>query len=109
MPALITKGLTSKAIITIGLGATNNGPLYIALAASIDGIHVKVIFSEVVVQAEALNTANYLISGIPSGLTILGITQETLLSYILTTTPQNVNQSYTVIATGIHDLAGNLI
>jgi len=110
MPALITKGLTTGSTITIGLGPSNSGPLYIVIAEPPDGIHVKVIFSEIVVASEALNPANYTINGVPSGsLAVLSVTQETLLTYVLTTAPQNVGQEYVITAHGIHDLLGNSI
>lgn len=86
-------------------GSAPLNPIYVVIAGPTDGTHLTVIFSEVVVAEEALNPANYSIPG----LTVTDVRQETLLSYVLTTTPQNPGQTYMLTASNIHDLSGNLI
>lgn len=81
---------------------------YVSLAGAEDGYHVKVIFSEPVVVAEALIPANYVITG-GAGLTVFEVTQETAQSFILRTSLQTVGQTYTVTVSNVHDLQGNLI
>lgn len=83
-------------------------PPFVALAGAEDGFHVKVIFSEAVVESEALTAANYAITG-GSGLTVFEVFKETDLVYKLRTSLQSVGQSYTVTVSNIHDLQGNLI
>jgi hypothetical protein len=73
------------------------------MAYSLDGHTLKVIFSEAVVEADALDTANYSIPG----LTVLGAAYETDNTYILTTSLQSPNTSYTVTVTNVRDLKDN--
>ncbi len=77
----------------------------VTLAAAEDGLHVKVIFSEAVVESEALTAANYSIPG----LTVSSVLKETSQVYVLTTSAQTPGASYTVTVSGIHDLQGNVI
>jgi hypothetical protein len=88
----------------VGVGAAP----FVALASAQDALHAKVIFSEAVVEAEALVAANYIITG-GAGLTVYNVTKETDLVYVLTTSLQVVGQSYTVTVSNIHDMYGNLI
>jgi len=81
---------------------------FVALASASDALHAKVIFSEAVLEAEALISANYLITG-GAGLTVYGVVKETDQVYVLTTSLQVSGQSYTVTVSNIHDLYGNLI
>ncbi len=81
---------------------------FVSLAGAEDGYHVKVIFSEQVVVAEALIPANYAITG-GGGLTVFEVTQETALVYRLRTSLQTPGQSYLLTVSNIHDLQGNLI
>ena len=83
-------------------------PPYVALAGAEDGFHVKVIFSEIVVESEALVAGNYLITG-GAGLTVYDVFKETDQVYRLRTSLQVVGQTYTVTVSNIHDLIGNLI
>lgn len=76
---------------------------YIALAASLGGHSLKVIYSEPVVAADALDIANYSIPG----LTVLGAAYETDSVYILTTSLQTPGTSYTVTVTNVRDLKNN--
>jgi len=77
----------------------------VVLAAADDGLHVRVVFSEQVVEAEALLAANYSIPG----LTVSAVRKETNQVFVLTTSAQTPGTSYTVTVSGIHDLNGNLI
>ena len=81
---------------------------FVALAGSEDGFHVKVIFSETVVESEALIAANYVITG-GAGLSVFEVFKETDKVYRLRTSLQTVGQTYTVTVSNIHDLQGNLI
>ena len=101
------------------LGAPFSGPWFqpfvgvgvapfVALASANDALHAKVIFSEQVVEAEALVASNYIITG-GAGLTVYAVTKETSQTYILTTSLQVAGQLYTVTVSNIHDLCGNLI
>lgn len=88
----------------IGIGISP----YVALAGAEDGYHVKVIFSETVVEAEALIPGNYVITG-GAGLSVFEVFKETDKVYRLRTSLQTVGQTYTVTVSNIHDLQGNLI
>ena len=81
---------------------------FVVVAGADDGYHVKVIFSEPVVAAEALIAANYNITG-GAGLTVFDVAQENSQVFELRTSLQVVGQSYTVTVSNIHDLQGNLI
>lgn len=74
----------------------------------VDARHLEVTFSEAVVTAEALNTANWLITG-GAGLAVQSVAQVTSSVYTLTTAAQVPGTSYTLTASNIHDLNGNLI
>ena len=78
---------------------------FVSLAAAEDGFHVQVIFSESVLESEALIAGNY---NIP-GLTVYGVSKITDLVYLLTTSLQTVGASYTVTVSNIHDGQGNLM
>jgi hypothetical protein len=81
---------------------------FVALASANDALHAKVIFSEAVVEAEALISTNYVITG-GAGLTVYAVTKETDLVYALTTSLQVSGQLYTVTVSNIHDMQGDLI
>lgn len=83
-------------------------PPTLALARSVDARLVEVIFSEDVVEAEALNPANYSITG-GGGLAVNSVVKLSASIYRLITARQTVGANYTVQASNIHDLAGNLI
>lgn len=100
---------------------------FIALARPPDGTHVKIVFSAKPVAIEALNPANYAIGngeplpyelpfqlgigdgGSGSSLNIRGVVQETDLTFILVTDPQDPGVDYTLTASNIHDINGNPI
>lgn len=67
---------------------------------------IDIAFSELVRDTEALNPANYAIN---NGLSVSAVTKTGLVNYRLTTSRQVRGQSYTVTASNIHDLAGNLV
>lgn len=67
---------------------------------------VRVTFDEAVVESEALNKNNYAVTG---GTYITGVTKISDTIYELSTSPLAGGTSYTVTASNIHDLAGNLI
>lgn len=81
---------------------------YLVVAGAGDGYHVKVIFSEPVVVAEALIPANYVITG-GAGLTVFEVTQENASIFDLRTSLQVVGQSYLLTVSNVHDMQGNLI
>lgn len=78
------------------------------MARAPDVRHVEVIFSEPVVEFEATNPVNYIITG-GAGLSVLKVAKVNPQTYLLTTSKQVTGQNYTVTASNIHDLAGNLI
>lgn len=81
-------------------------PPTIQSASSVDAFTVRVIFSEDVLAEEALDASNYTFTG---GLTAVSVSQESPAVYLVVTSAQTPAMSYTVTATNIHDLAGNLI
>lgn len=83
-------------------------PPTLVYAVARDARTVDVTFSEPVVVSEALNKLNYGITG-GAGLTVESVEQLTADSFRLKTTKQVVGQSYSVTASNIHDLSGNLI
>lgn len=78
-------------------------PPYIAQVIVLDAYTLRVIYSEPVVQAEAIITANYVID---NGLSVLGVVAENDISYIATTTQQTPAQTYTLTVSNLHDLNG---
>lgn len=87
---------------------TETTPPTLVLARAVDARIVEVLFSEDVVESEALNPLNYLITG-AGGLAVNGVTKVSASIYRLVTARQTVAGAYTVQASNIHDLAGNLI
>lgn len=81
-------------------------PPYIANAISLDSFTVRVFFSEAVVQADAIDPANY---GVVPPLTIYSVTPETASIYVLTTSQQTPGQNYDLTASNIRDLHNNPI
>lgn len=74
------------------------------MAQTIDGRHVRVIFSEPVRADDATVAANY---SIDNGLTVSAVSQETDRNYVLTTSLQVPSVFYTITITNVRDLAGN--
>lgn len=83
-------------------------PPALAIARSVDARMVEVVFTENVVESEAMNPLNYLITG-AGGLAVNGVVKVSGSIYRLVTARQTVGASYSVQASNIHDLAGNLI
>lgn len=83
-------------------------PPTLVYAVARDARTLDITFSEPVIASEALNKANYAITG-GAGLTVESVEQLTADSFRLKTTKQVVGQSYLVTASNIHDLNGNLI
>lgn len=83
-------------------------PPTMIIARAPDVRHVEVTFSEPVNEFEATNPANYVITG-GAGLTVSSVVAVNPQTYLLTTSKQVTGQAYTVTASNIHDLAGNLI
>lgn len=83
-------------------------PPIMVMARAVDVRRVEVTFSEPVNEFEATNPANYVITG-GGGLAVLSVTKINPQTYMLTTAKQTTGQAYTVTASNIHDLAGNLI
>lgn len=81
----------------------------IQLAQAVDGITVRCIFNVPVLLTDALIVANYVITGVPLGLTVYAVVQETANSFLLTTSPQVPGQTYDLTVSNVHDLHGNLI
>lgn len=87
--------------------ASAGGAPYIESIANVDARYVDVVFSEPMVESEALVKANYNVS--PT-LTILTVAKVQDNRYRLTfQTSQVPTTVYTVTASNIHDLAGNVI
>ena len=81
-------------------------PPTVLLAFAMSYRSVRVTFDEAVVESEALNKSNYAITG---GVYITGVTKISDTIYELSTSPMVGGTSYTITASNIHDLAGNLI
>ncbi|MEW7170393.1 hypothetical protein AB2O92_18480, partial [Acinetobacter baumannii] len=60
---------------------------------------------EAVLQEDAENVANYSISPF---LEVVKVARVTDFNYRITTSPQTINQLYTVTASNIRDINGNL-
>jgi hypothetical protein len=99
---IVTQGLGSE----VAIPAPDTNPPYIASCQSVDARTLDVIFSEVVVESEALVISNYIIT--PT-LTVSAIQKLDSVSYRLTTSKQTELLPYTITAIGIHDLNGNLV
>ncbi len=69
-----------------------------------DERHLDVIFSEAVVEADALTITNY---SIDPALEVVSAEKITDLHYRITTGPQTLLGSYEVTITNIRDLAHN--
>lgn len=72
----------------------------------IDAFTLRVIYTEAVEAAGALDPANYAFTG---GLTAQSVTQETDATYIVTTSQQTAGVSYTLTVSNVTDTSGNPI
>lgn len=111
--------LVPQGIIDFGTGNPCAGPFVwpftgvgslptLVFARAIDARLLEIIFSKAVVNSEAENPANYLITG-GGGLTVSSSAKVTDTTYHLVTSRQLPGQLYTIQASNIHDLFGNLI
>lgn len=98
--------ITWTASWSLPSGIDTTPPTAILAQSPGDARRAWVHFSEPVVEAEALVAANYSIT--PS-LAVTSVAKITDSVYELTTDRQVPETVYNVTATGIHDLAGNLI
>lgn len=73
---------------------------------SIDARSVEAVFNEAVVPADALNPANWAITG-DSVVAVVSVAQMTAASFRLSTTAHEPSSNYTLTASNIRDLAGN--
>jgi hypothetical protein len=81
-------------------------PPTIIAAEPLDGTHLRVIFSESVMDVDALIAANYVITG-GGGLTVSAVVKESDRFYVLTTSEQIPGQSYTITVNNIRDQKQN--
>lgn len=72
----------------------------------LEGRLLVVTFNEAVVEADALDPANY---SFDNGLVVLGLEKVSASQYRITTSLQTPGASYNLTVTGVHDLSGNLI
>jgi hypothetical protein len=86
---------------------TGIGVSPIAVRAEIvDSNTVRIIYSETVQSADALNLANY---SVDNGLVLTSISQETGASYLIATSNQNPGVLYSITVSNVKDLQGNVI
>lgn len=78
----------------------------VVMARTVDARLMEVIYSEPVLEAEALNAANYAIN---NGLVVVSVAKISDVIYRLTTSRQVRDQAYAVTITNVHDQHGNLI
>lgn len=84
-----------------------NAP-YLTMVRGVDARAIDVVFSEAVLETDALNPANYVIIG-PGSVVATSVEKQTDQAYRINTTVQDKLFVYTLQASNIHDLAGNLI
>jgi hypothetical protein len=75
-----------------------------SFAQAIDARHVRIVFSEPVVGADATNIGNY---SITNSLNVISVQQESSTSYVLYTSQQTSGTSYSITVYNVRDLAGN--
>lgn len=79
---------------------------FITLAAAVDGTRVRIVYNHAPIASQALNPQNYAIN---NGLSVFSVSQETVTTFVLTTSPQGPGVSYTLTASNIFDTNGNPI
>jgi hypothetical protein len=79
---------------------------FVVMARSVDARLMEVVYSEAMLEVEALNPANYSIN---NGLTVSAVVKVTDVIYRLTTSRQIRDQAYSITVTNVHDQHGNLI
>lgn len=83
-------------------------PPSFSAVTSLDARSFQVVFSEPVVEADALTLGNYSISG-PLNVQVVSISKVNAITFIVTTTEQQRGGAYTVTISNVKDLAGNVI
>lgn len=102
-------GLTFVALsgnLFVNFTGIGNPPTIVIAFPENDAFKVDVIFSEAVVDTEALIAANYSIN---NGLQVFSVDKLSSSSYRLHTSQQTAGVTYTLTVSNIHDLKGNLI
>lgn len=84
----------------VGFGTLPTLPI----CRSTDAHELEAVFSEPVMEEDALDPDNYVLSG---GLSVTSVTKQNDQLYTLTTTRQTPGVTYTIDAINIRDLAGN--
>lgn len=75
-------------------------------ATPLSSTSVRIVFSEAVLVGEALSVGNYVVS---NGLAVRSVVQETATTFVLTTAAMSPNFKYTITASNIHNVPGNLV
>jgi hypothetical protein len=78
----------------------------VSIVRSVDERTLDIVFTEAVMEADAIITSNYIIT---PALEVVSATRITDLTYRLVTGPQNLLGDYEVEAQNIRDIAGNPI
>lgn len=81
---------------------------FITMVKGVDARAIDIVFSEAVLEADALDPANYTVIG-PNSVTVTSVAKQTSQSFRLYTTPQDRNESYTIEVRNVRDLANNEI
>lgn len=81
-------------------------PPYMVFAVGSEGRLIRIVYSEGVVESDALNHNNY---SVDNGLEVYTIEKESSVAYLIHTSLQVPGQAYVLTASNIHDLAGNVI
>jgi hypothetical protein len=80
-------------------------PTTVQIAKSIDERTLEIVFSEAVLEEDAIIPSKYTVT---PNVTVLKAEKITDFHYRLTTTPQDINATYSVSISGIRDIHGNL-
>ncbi|MGA2174894.1 MAG: lamin tail domain-containing protein, partial [Verrucomicrobiota bacterium] len=98
---------SSNATLTVTADTT---PPVLVSAQSVSTNGVSLLFSEPISAASATNTANYTLSGPGGGVSVSAAALDSSgTSVVLSTAPLLLGSNYTVVVSGLSDLAGNLI
>lgn len=88
-----------------GIGSLVASPLFLSNVSPIDAYHLRIQFSVPVVEADALDLSHYYCPG----LDLLSVETITTSVYRITTSRQTELTAYSLTASAIYDLNGNLI
>lgn len=78
----------------------------IFVASPIDSRHLRVVFTENVIESGALTASNYVITGSP-GLNVYSVSKDTDNTYIVTTSPMTTGATYTLTVSNVQDDSHN--